>query len=160
VVPVPKTVINGRRGPSADHATPSTRKSRHYFLGDCGRSVGIVRLRTESHGVCFVQSAPSSCSITNNLHIPVLTLRYSPQSLLHFLSAVRTWDASATLPHHPSADEYRIYILGHGSLQHKLVVLSVLKQSTGVLSCWTSTSTLQSACSEKTSCEGGCRNEG
>jgi hypothetical protein len=37
----------------ADQATPSTRKSRHYFAGRGGWSVGIVRLRTKSHGVCF-----------------------------------------------------------------------------------------------------------
>jgi hypothetical protein len=30
----------------ADHAIPSTRKSRHYFADSGGRSVGIVRLRT------------------------------------------------------------------------------------------------------------------
>jgi hypothetical protein len=38
----------------ADHATPSTRKIRHYFAGHSGRSVGIIPLRTKSHGVCFV----------------------------------------------------------------------------------------------------------
>jgi hypothetical protein len=32
----------------ADHATPSTRKSRHYFADSGGRSVGIVRLRTKA----------------------------------------------------------------------------------------------------------------
>jgi hypothetical protein len=51
-------------------------------------------------------------SSRNNLHIPVLTLRCSPQGLPHFLSAVWTWKASATLPHHPSSDEYRISTLG------------------------------------------------
>jgi hypothetical protein len=32
----------------ADHVTPSTRKSRHYFANSGGRSVGIVRLRTKA----------------------------------------------------------------------------------------------------------------
>jgi hypothetical protein len=32
----------------ADHVTPSTRKSRHYFADSSGRSVGIVRLRTKA----------------------------------------------------------------------------------------------------------------
>jgi hypothetical protein len=32
----------------ADHVTPSTRKSRHYFVDSGGRSVGIVRLRTKA----------------------------------------------------------------------------------------------------------------
>jgi hypothetical protein len=32
----------------ADHVTPSTHKSRHYFADSGGRSVGIVRLRTEA----------------------------------------------------------------------------------------------------------------
>jgi hypothetical protein len=32
----------------ADHVTPSTRKSRHYFSDSGGRSVGIVRLRTKA----------------------------------------------------------------------------------------------------------------
>jgi hypothetical protein len=32
----------------ADHVTPSTRKSRHYFTDSGGRSVGIVRLRTKA----------------------------------------------------------------------------------------------------------------
>jgi hypothetical protein len=32
----------------ADHATPSTRKSRHYFTDSGDRSVGIVRLRTKA----------------------------------------------------------------------------------------------------------------
>jgi hypothetical protein len=32
----------------ADHVTPSTRKSRHYFADSGGRSVGIVRLRTKA----------------------------------------------------------------------------------------------------------------
>jgi hypothetical protein len=32
----------------ADHVTPSTRKSRHYFAGSGGRSVGIVRLQTKA----------------------------------------------------------------------------------------------------------------
>jgi hypothetical protein len=32
----------------ADHVTPSTRKSRHYFADSCSRSVGIVRLRTKA----------------------------------------------------------------------------------------------------------------
>jgi hypothetical protein len=38
----------------AEHTTPSTSKSRHYFDGCCGQSIGIVRLRTSSHGVYFV----------------------------------------------------------------------------------------------------------
>jgi hypothetical protein len=32
----------------ADHVTPSTRKSRHYFADSGGRSVCIVRLRTKA----------------------------------------------------------------------------------------------------------------
>jgi hypothetical protein len=32
----------------ADHVTPSTRKSRHYFADSGDRSVGIVRLRTKA----------------------------------------------------------------------------------------------------------------
>jgi hypothetical protein len=32
----------------ADHVTPSTRKSRHYFADSGGISVGIVRLRTKA----------------------------------------------------------------------------------------------------------------
>jgi hypothetical protein len=32
----------------ADHVTPSTRKSRHYFTDSGGRSVGIVRLRIKA----------------------------------------------------------------------------------------------------------------
>jgi hypothetical protein len=32
----------------AHHATPSTRKSGHYFADSGGRSVGIVRLRTKA----------------------------------------------------------------------------------------------------------------
>jgi hypothetical protein len=32
----------------ADHVTPSTRKSQHYFADSGGRSVGIVRLRTKA----------------------------------------------------------------------------------------------------------------
>jgi hypothetical protein len=32
----------------ADHVTPSTHKSRHYFADSGGRLVGIVRLRTKA----------------------------------------------------------------------------------------------------------------
>jgi hypothetical protein len=32
----------------ADRVTPSTRKSRHYFADNGGRSVGIVRMRTKA----------------------------------------------------------------------------------------------------------------
>jgi hypothetical protein len=32
----------------ADHVTPSTRKSRHYFADSGGLSDGIVRLRTKA----------------------------------------------------------------------------------------------------------------
>jgi hypothetical protein len=32
----------------ADHVTPSTRKSRHYFADSGGRSVGVFRLRTRA----------------------------------------------------------------------------------------------------------------
>jgi hypothetical protein len=32
----------------AEHATPSTRKSRHHFAGSGGSSVCIVRLRTKT----------------------------------------------------------------------------------------------------------------
>jgi hypothetical protein len=39
----------------ADHVTPSTRKSRHYFANSGGRSVGIVRLWTKAmEFVCLV----------------------------------------------------------------------------------------------------------
>jgi hypothetical protein len=34
-----------------DHATPCTIKSFTNFTDKCGRSVGMVRLRTESYGV-------------------------------------------------------------------------------------------------------------
>jgi hypothetical protein len=37
----------------ADHVTPSTRKSRHYFVDSGGRSVGIVRLRTKATEFSF-----------------------------------------------------------------------------------------------------------
>lgn len=37
----------------ADQSALSTRNIRHYFAGSGDRSVGIVRLRTKTHGVCF-----------------------------------------------------------------------------------------------------------
>jgi hypothetical protein len=37
----------------ADHITPSTRKSRHYFADSGGRSVSIVRLRTKATEFSF-----------------------------------------------------------------------------------------------------------
>jgi hypothetical protein len=45
----------------ADHVTPSTRKSRHYFAESGGRSVGIVRLRTEFS--FLVVSPEYSCTL-------------------------------------------------------------------------------------------------
>jgi hypothetical protein len=33
---------------SADHVSPSTRKSRHYFADSGGHLVGIVRLRAKA----------------------------------------------------------------------------------------------------------------
>jgi hypothetical protein len=47
----------------ADHATPSTRKSRHYFADSGGRSVGIVRLRTKAKGVFYMVTAAISQSV-------------------------------------------------------------------------------------------------
>jgi hypothetical protein len=38
----------------ADHVTPSTRKSRHYFADSGGRSVGIFRLRTKATEYFFL----------------------------------------------------------------------------------------------------------
>jgi hypothetical protein len=51
-----KTEINGREGTAAlTTRHPSVRKSWHYNSPtSSGRSVSIVRLRTEGHGVCFV----------------------------------------------------------------------------------------------------------
>jgi hypothetical protein len=46
----------------ADHVTPSTRKSRHYFADSGGRSVGIVRLwtkATECAKICEISLASS-----------------------------------------------------------------------------------------------------
>jgi hypothetical protein len=40
----------------ADHATPSIRKSWHYFANSGGRSVGIVRLRTKATEFFFLVS--------------------------------------------------------------------------------------------------------
>jgi hypothetical protein len=37
----------------ADHVTPSTRKSRHYFADSDGRSIGILRLRTKATEFSF-----------------------------------------------------------------------------------------------------------
>jgi hypothetical protein len=70
----------------ADHATPSIRKSRHYFADRGGRSVGIVRLRTKATKFSFSLEVmdlrtdgvlvqlrdtfslqPSSCSQANSL---------------------------------------------------------------------------------------------
>jgi hypothetical protein len=52
--PVKKLTINGREGSAAlTTRRPSNRKSRHYFDGRDGRSVGIVRLWTKSHGISF-----------------------------------------------------------------------------------------------------------
>jgi hypothetical protein len=43
----------------ADHVTPSTRKSRHYFADSGGRSVGIVRLRIKAtESILQLYSAP------------------------------------------------------------------------------------------------------
>jgi hypothetical protein len=55
-VPVYKTEINDRRGSAAlTMRHPSIHKSWHYISSTSGgRSVGIVRLRTKGHGVCFV----------------------------------------------------------------------------------------------------------
>jgi hypothetical protein len=47
-----KTDINGRGIRCADHATPSIRKALTSPTSG-GRSVGIVRVRTKSHGVFF-----------------------------------------------------------------------------------------------------------
>jgi hypothetical protein len=38
----------------ADHVTPATRKSRHYFADSGGRSVGIFRLRTKATEFIYV----------------------------------------------------------------------------------------------------------
>jgi hypothetical protein len=38
----------------ADHVTPSTRKSLHYFADIGGRSVGIVRLRIKATELLFI----------------------------------------------------------------------------------------------------------
>jgi hypothetical protein len=51
----------------ADYATPSARYSRHYYAGSCDSSVGIVRLRTKSHGVCF-HGGFLSLRVINFLH--------------------------------------------------------------------------------------------
>jgi hypothetical protein len=40
----------------ADHVTPSTHKSRHYFADSGGRSIGIVRLRTKATEFSLVRS--------------------------------------------------------------------------------------------------------
>jgi hypothetical protein len=44
----------------ADHVTPSTRKSRHYFADSGGRSVVIVRLRTKAteYSIVLVDRIP------------------------------------------------------------------------------------------------------
>jgi hypothetical protein len=47
----------------ADHVTPSTRKSRHYFTDSGGRSVGIVRLRTKATEFGFIFSEQFDWSI-------------------------------------------------------------------------------------------------
>jgi hypothetical protein len=50
-----KTDINGRGIHCADHATPSIRKKLALTSPTSGgRSVGIVRVRTKSHGVSFL----------------------------------------------------------------------------------------------------------
>jgi hypothetical protein len=41
----------------ADHVTPSTRKSRHYFADSGGRLVGIVRLRTKATELSLLDEA-------------------------------------------------------------------------------------------------------
>jgi hypothetical protein len=43
-----------------DHATPSIRKSWHYFANKRGRSVGIVRSRTKATEFSLVRSKSSS----------------------------------------------------------------------------------------------------
>jgi hypothetical protein len=50
-------VAVGIRG--ADHARLSTRKIQYYFAGRGGHSVGIVRLRTKSHGMSLFASVPT-----------------------------------------------------------------------------------------------------
>jgi hypothetical protein len=54
--PVKKTEINDRGRPAAlTTRYPSIRKSWHYIPPTIGgRSVGIVRLRTKGHEVCFI----------------------------------------------------------------------------------------------------------
>jgi hypothetical protein len=43
----------------ADHVTPSTRKSRHYFADSGDRSVGIIRLRTKATAFSLVRMLSS-----------------------------------------------------------------------------------------------------
>jgi hypothetical protein len=49
----------------ADHVTPSTRRSRHYFADSGGRSVGIVRLRTKATEFSFRPIIWRACVISN-----------------------------------------------------------------------------------------------
>jgi hypothetical protein len=57
--PVEKNDINGRgRSASLTTLNPSIRNSWHQISPTIeGRSVGIVRLRTKGHGVCFYDLA-------------------------------------------------------------------------------------------------------
>jgi hypothetical protein len=48
----------------ADHVTPSTRKTRHYFADSGGRSVGIVRLRTKATELTVSEPREEGC-VTN-----------------------------------------------------------------------------------------------
>jgi hypothetical protein len=56
----------------ADHITPSTRKSRHYFADSGGRSVGIVRLRTKATesrpGRSLLRRSESVILLVDNLY--------------------------------------------------------------------------------------------
>jgi hypothetical protein len=46
----------------ADHVTPSTRKSRHYFADSGGRSVGIVRCGLRPRSLVLVSFSFSKAS--------------------------------------------------------------------------------------------------
>jgi hypothetical protein len=56
-----------------DHSTPSIRKSRHYFAGCGGCSVGIVRLLIESNGVYFWCRCCFECysGINRSISVPL-----------------------------------------------------------------------------------------
>jgi hypothetical protein len=66
----------------ADHVTPSTRKSRHYFADSSGHSVGIVRLRTKATELSvFNHELQTLCQVSSLLQTLIITSQM-PEAIL------------------------------------------------------------------------------